>query len=145
MRRTPVFGTVTGVPVPSFIAELREPVGHRLLRIASARAVVLDDDARVLFGHDATTGGVGLAGGHRRPGRASGRCPRPQVPIGRVPRAGAELGWHMEAFFGCLCYCAPAEALVRAVRVGAVRYRRDDDRYLLVLDQIQHAVLAAAG
>jgi hypothetical protein len=35
--------------------------------------------------------------------------------------------------------------LARAVRIGAVGDARDDDRYLLVLDQIQDAVLAAAG
>jgi hypothetical protein len=36
-------------------------------------------------------------------------------------------------------------ALARAVRIGAVRDGRDDDRYLLVLDEIQDAVLPTAG
>jgi 8-oxo-dGTP pyrophosphatase MutT (NUDIX family) len=68
VRRTQVFGTVAGVPVPSFIAELRELVGHRLLWIASARAVVLDDDGQVLLGRDAASGAWALPGGIVDPG-----------------------------------------------------------------------------
>jgi hypothetical protein len=34
--------------------------------------------------------------------------------------------------------------LPRAVGVGAVRDGGDDDRHLLVLDQVQHTVLASA-
>lgn len=54
--------------IPTFITELRELIGHRLLWIASARAVVLDDGGRVLLGRDAASRAWALPGGIVNPG-----------------------------------------------------------------------------
>ena len=54
---------VTIMPTPPFVAELRSLVGHRLLWLPTAAAVVLDGEGRVLLGRRADTGGWALPGG----------------------------------------------------------------------------------
>jgi 8-oxo-dGTP pyrophosphatase MutT (NUDIX family) len=54
---------VATMPTPPFITELRSLVGHRLLWLATASAVVLDDEGHVLLGRRADTGGWALPGG----------------------------------------------------------------------------------
>jgi 8-oxo-dGTP pyrophosphatase MutT (NUDIX family) len=54
---------VTTMPTPPFITELRSLVGHRLLWLSTASAVVLDDEGHVLLGRRADTGGWALPGG----------------------------------------------------------------------------------
>jgi 8-oxo-dGTP pyrophosphatase MutT (NUDIX family) len=56
------------MPIPPFIADLRTLVGHRLLWIASARAVVVNTEGHVLLGRYADTGAWGLPGGIIEPG-----------------------------------------------------------------------------
>jgi 8-oxo-dGTP pyrophosphatase MutT (NUDIX family) len=51
------------MPTPPFVAELRSLVGHRLLWLPTAAAVVLDGEGRVLLGRRADTGGWALPGG----------------------------------------------------------------------------------
>jgi 8-oxo-dGTP pyrophosphatase MutT (NUDIX family) len=51
------------MPIPPFIAELRSLVGHRLLWIATARAVVLNDEGHVLLGRYPASGAWALPGG----------------------------------------------------------------------------------
>jgi 8-oxo-dGTP pyrophosphatase MutT (NUDIX family) len=51
------------MPVPEFVARLREHIGHDLLWLSSATAVVLDDDGRVLLGRRSDTGTWALPGG----------------------------------------------------------------------------------
>jgi len=40
------------MPIPPHIAELRSLIGHRLLIVPTARAVVIDDDRQVVLGRD---------------------------------------------------------------------------------------------
>ncbi len=54
---------VTIMPTPPFVAELRSLVGHRLLWLPTAAAVVLDGEGQVLLGRRADTGGWALPGG----------------------------------------------------------------------------------
>lgn len=51
------------MPVPEFVARLREHIGHDLLWLSSATAVVLDDYGRVLLGRRSDTGTWALPGG----------------------------------------------------------------------------------
>jgi 8-oxo-dGTP pyrophosphatase MutT (NUDIX family) len=51
------------MPVPEFVARLREHIGHDLLWLSSATAVVLDDQGRVLLGRRSDTGTWALPGG----------------------------------------------------------------------------------
>jgi 8-oxo-dGTP pyrophosphatase MutT (NUDIX family) len=54
---------VTIMPTPPFVAELRSLVGHRLLWLPTAAAVVLDGEGRVLLGRRSDTGGWAVPGG----------------------------------------------------------------------------------
>jgi 8-oxo-dGTP pyrophosphatase MutT (NUDIX family) len=54
---------VTAMPTPPFIAELRSLVGHRLLWLSTAIAVVLDGEGQVLLERRADTGRWALPGG----------------------------------------------------------------------------------
>ena len=51
------------MPIPEFVARLREHIGHDLLWLSSATAVVLDDDGRALLGRRSDTGTWALPGG----------------------------------------------------------------------------------
>jgi len=51
------------MPTPPFVAELRSLVGHRLLWLSTATAVVLDNEGQVLLGRRTDTGGWALPGG----------------------------------------------------------------------------------
>ena len=51
------------MPIPEFVARLRAHIGHDLLWLSSATAVVLDDDGRVLLGRRSDTGTWALPGG----------------------------------------------------------------------------------
>ena len=51
------------MPVPEFVARLRAHIGHDLLWLSSATAVVLDDSGRVLLGRRSDTGTWDLPGG----------------------------------------------------------------------------------
>ena len=51
------------MPVPEFVARLRAHIGHDLLWLSSATAVVLDDHGRVLLGRRSDTGTWALPGG----------------------------------------------------------------------------------
>ncbi len=51
------------MPVPEFVARLRVHVGHDLLWLSSATAVVLDDHGRVLLGRRSDSGTWALPGG----------------------------------------------------------------------------------
>jgi 8-oxo-dGTP pyrophosphatase MutT (NUDIX family) len=53
---------------PDFIVKLREKIGHETLWIPGARAVVFDDDGRVLLGQRADNGRWGLITGILEPG-----------------------------------------------------------------------------
>lgn len=53
---------------PDFILKLREKIGHETLWIPGARAVVFDDDGRVLLGQRADNGRWGLITGILEPG-----------------------------------------------------------------------------
>ena len=62
------------MPISSYLAELRAIVGHRLLMMPSASAVIRDDAARILLAEDISTGFWALPGGaiepHERPAEA---------------------------------------------------------------------------
>lgn len=51
------------MPVPPYIAELRALVGHRLLWLATARAVAVDGQGRVILGRYAASSAWSLPGG----------------------------------------------------------------------------------
>jgi len=51
------------MPIPEFVSRLRMHIGHDLLWLSSATAVVLDDRGRVLLGRRADTGTWALPGG----------------------------------------------------------------------------------
>jgi 8-oxo-dGTP pyrophosphatase MutT (NUDIX family) len=51
------------MPTPPFVADLRSLVGHRLLWLPTAAAVVLDDEGQVLLGRRSDTGGWAVPGG----------------------------------------------------------------------------------
>ena len=56
-------GSVARVPTPDFVAALRAHIGHDLLWLSTATAVVLDEKDRVLLGRRRDTGGWALPGG----------------------------------------------------------------------------------
>ncbi len=51
------------MPIPDFVARLRSHIGHDLLWLSSATAVVLDERGRVLLGRRSDTGSWALPGG----------------------------------------------------------------------------------
>jgi 8-oxo-dGTP pyrophosphatase MutT (NUDIX family) len=51
------------MPIPDFVARLRAHIGHDLLWLSSATAVVLDERQRVLLGRRSDTGTWALPGG----------------------------------------------------------------------------------
>jgi 8-oxo-dGTP pyrophosphatase MutT (NUDIX family) len=55
--------SVAAMPIPDFVAHLRAHVGHDLLWLSSATAVVLDEAGRVLLGRRSDTGTWALPGG----------------------------------------------------------------------------------
>jgi 8-oxo-dGTP pyrophosphatase MutT (NUDIX family) len=54
---------VAAMPIPDFVAKLRAHVGHDLLWLSSATAVVLDERDRVLLAQRSDTGTWALPGG----------------------------------------------------------------------------------
>lgn len=55
--------SVAAMPTPDFVARLRAHVGHDLLWLSSATAVVLDEHRRVLLAQRSDTGRWALPGG----------------------------------------------------------------------------------
>jgi ADP-ribose pyrophosphatase YjhB (NUDIX family) len=56
------------VPTPDFVLRLREKIGHDLLSLVGACAVVLDDEGRLLLTRRRDTGRWALIGGIVEPG-----------------------------------------------------------------------------
>jgi 8-oxo-dGTP pyrophosphatase MutT (NUDIX family) len=54
---------VAAMPIPEFVAKLRAHVGHDLLWLSSATAVVLDERGRILLARRSDTGAWALPGG----------------------------------------------------------------------------------
>ncbi|MFE5614814.1 NUDIX domain-containing protein [Streptomyces sp. NPDC056470] len=59
---------------PDFIRELRVDIGHRLLFLPGASAVVFDDRGRVLLGRRADNGFWSIIGGIVEPGEQPAAC-----------------------------------------------------------------------
>jgi 8-oxo-dGTP pyrophosphatase MutT (NUDIX family) len=60
------------MPVPEFVAKLRAHVGHDLLWLSSATAVVLDGRGRILLARRSDTGAWALPGGIIDPAEEAG-------------------------------------------------------------------------
>ncbi|WP_432396259.1 NUDIX hydrolase [Pseudarthrobacter sp. L19] len=99
---------------PDFILTLREKVGHDMLWIPGARAVVFDDAGRVLLGQRADNGRWGLITGILEPGEE----PAP----GMLREVLEETG-----------VVAEAERLVSVDTVGPTVYPNGDSCHFLTL------------
>lgn len=99
---------------PDFILKLREKIGHETLWIPGARAVVFDDDGRILLGQRADNGQWGLITGILEPGEE----PAP----GLLREIQEETG-----------VVAVAERLVSVDAVGPVTYPNGDVCHFLTL------------
>src|SRR5450830_1657783 len=99
---------------PDFILKLREKIGHKTLWIPGARAVVFDDDGRVLLGQRADNGRWGLITGILEPGEE----PAPGLLREVLEETGV---------------VAEAERLVSVDTVGPTVYPNGDSCHFLTL------------
>ena len=99
---------------PDFILKLREKIGHETLWIPGARAVVFDDDGRVLLGQRADNGRWGLITGILEPGEE----PAPGLLREVLEETGV---------------VAEAERLVSVDTVGPTVYPNGDSCHFLTL------------
>ncbi|MDD1478365.1 NUDIX hydrolase [Arthrobacter sp. H16F315] len=99
---------------PDFILKLRARIGHQSLWIPGARAVVFDDDGRVLLGQRADNGKWGLITGILEPGE--------EAAAGILREILEETG-----------VVAAAERLVSVDSVGPTTYPNGDVCHFLTL------------